>query len=40
MQYSIKDFERLAEETLALPEAPDECKAIVEKFYPKSVKVA
>lgn len=38
MQYSVKDFEKLAEETLALPEAPEECKAIVEEFYPESVK--
>jgi hypothetical protein len=38
-QYSVKDFEKLAEEALALPEAPEECKAIVEEFYPESVKV-
>lgn len=35
MQYSVKDFEKLAEEALALPEAPDECKSIVEEFYPE-----
>lgn len=39
MQYSVRDFEKLAEETLSLPEAPEECKAIVEEFYPESVKV-
>lgn len=38
MQYSVKDFEKLAEEALALPEAPEECKAIVEEFYPEVVK--
>lgn len=37
MQYSIKDFEKLAEETLSLPEAPDECKEIVAEFYPEAV---
>lgn len=37
MQYSVKDFEKLAEEALALPEAPEECKAIVEEFYPDVV---
>jgi len=37
-QYSVKDFEKLAEEALALPEAPDECKAIVEEFYPDAVR--
>lgn len=37
MQYSVKDFEKLAEETLAIPEAPEECKAIVEEFYPEAV---
>ncbi len=38
MQYSVKDFEKLAEEALALPEAPEECKDIVEEFYPEAVK--
>jgi|GEM_PF-3569801 len=38
MQYSVKDFEKLAEEALSLPEAPEECKAIVEEFYPDAVK--
>lgn len=38
MQYSVKDFEKLAEESLALPEAPDECKAIAEEFYPEIVR--
>jgi len=38
MQYSIRDFEKLAEEALALPEAPEECKAIVEEFYPETVR--
>jgi hypothetical protein len=37
MQYSVKDFEKLAEEALALPEAPEDCKDIVEEFYPDSV---
>lgn len=37
MQYSVKDFEKLAEETISLPEAPEECKAIVEEFYPEAV---
>lgn len=37
MQYSIKDFEKLAEEALALPEAPEECKEIVDEFYPEVV---
>jgi len=37
-QYSVKDFEKLAEEALALPEAPEECKAIVEEFYPDAVR--
>lgn len=38
MQYSVKDYEKLAEAALELPEAPDECKDIVEEFYPESVK--
>lgn len=38
MQYSVKDFEKLAEESLMLPEAPDECKAIAEEFYPDTVR--
>lgn len=40
MQYSVKDYEKLAEEALTLPEAPEECKDVVEEFYPESVKVA
>jgi len=38
MQYSVRDFEKLAEESLSLPEAPEECKAIVEEFYPETVR--
>lgn len=38
MQYSVKDFEKLAEEALSLPEAPEECKDIVEEFYPEAIK--
>ena len=40
MQYSIKDFEKIAEDTLALPEAPEECKEIVAEFYPEAVEGA
>jgi len=39
MQYSVRDFEKLAEEALALPEAPEECKEVAEEFYPESVKI-
>jgi len=38
LQYSVKDFEKLAEEALSLPEAPEECKDIVEEFYPEAIK--
>jgi len=39
MQYSVRDFERLAEEALSIPEAPEECKEIIAEFYPESAKV-
>jgi len=38
MQYSVKDFEKLAVEAMALPEAPEECQAIVEEFYPEAIR--
>jgi hypothetical protein len=37
MQYSVKDFEKLAEEMILLPEAPEECKDIIAEFYPDEV---
>jgi Recombination directionality factor-like len=37
MQYSIKDFEKLAEVTLSLPESQEDCKSIAEEFYPESI---
>jgi hypothetical protein len=39
MQYSVKDFEILAEEALALPESPEECNDFIEEFVPEAVKI-
>jgi len=37
LQYSVKDFEKLAEDALSVPESPDECKLIVEEFAPEVI---
>lgn len=39
MKYSVKDFEKLAEEALSLPESPEECDDIIKELYPEAVKV-